>query len=136
MDVSENSGTTKSSILIRFSIINHPFWGTPIFGNTQICNPQKFKGWRAWLSEDILFQASMFFHLIMFRLGSLAEVEGRLDREMVVSPAVSIFSLADFFNESGTLLEVKSEPLLKFEGISRKFEPVNFTSNLVKKNFG
>ena len=24
----------KSSILIGFSIINHPFWGTPIFGNT------------------------------------------------------------------------------------------------------
>ena len=38
MDVSKNSGTPKSSILIRFSIINHPFWGTPIFGNTQ--NPQ------------------------------------------------------------------------------------------------
>ena len=30
MDVSENSGTPKSSILIGFSIINHPFWGTPI----------------------------------------------------------------------------------------------------------
>ena len=27
-------GTPKSSILIGFSIINHPFWGTPIFGNT------------------------------------------------------------------------------------------------------
>ena len=26
----------KSSILIGMSIINHPFWGTPIFGNTQI----------------------------------------------------------------------------------------------------
>ena len=26
-------GTPKSSILTRFSIINHPFWGTPIFGN-------------------------------------------------------------------------------------------------------
>ena len=26
----------KSSILIGFSIINHPFWDTPIFGNTQI----------------------------------------------------------------------------------------------------
>ena len=26
--VSPNSGTPKSSILIRFSIINHPFWGT------------------------------------------------------------------------------------------------------------
>ena len=24
---------SKSSILIRFSIINHPFWGTPILGN-------------------------------------------------------------------------------------------------------
>ena len=36
MDVSENSGTPKSSILIGFSIINHPFWGTPISGNTHI----------------------------------------------------------------------------------------------------
>ena len=36
MDVSENSGTPKSSILIRFSIINHPFWGAPILGNTHI----------------------------------------------------------------------------------------------------
>ena len=33
MDISENSGTSKSSILIGFSIIlNHPFWGCfPIF---------------------------------------------------------------------------------------------------------
>ena len=34
--VSENSGTPKSSILIEFSITNHPFWGTPIFGNTHV----------------------------------------------------------------------------------------------------
>ena len=26
----------KSSILIGFSIINHPFWGAPIFGNTHM----------------------------------------------------------------------------------------------------
>ena len=26
----------NSSILVGFSIRNHPFWGTPIFGNTQI----------------------------------------------------------------------------------------------------
>ena len=32
----QNRGTPKSSILIGFSIINHPFWGTPIFGNTHI----------------------------------------------------------------------------------------------------
>ena len=31
MGVSKNSGTPKSSILIGFSIINHPFWGTPIY---------------------------------------------------------------------------------------------------------
>ena len=37
MDVSENRGTPKSSIVIGFSIINHPFWGLPIFGNTHIC---------------------------------------------------------------------------------------------------
>ena len=36
MGVSENSGTPKSSILIGFSIINHPFWVTTIFGNTHI----------------------------------------------------------------------------------------------------
>ena len=35
--VSENRGfPLKSSILIGFSIINHPFWGTLIFGNTQM----------------------------------------------------------------------------------------------------
>ena len=33
---SKNSGTLKSSILIGFSIINHPFWSTPVVGNTHI----------------------------------------------------------------------------------------------------
>ena len=36
MGVSKNSGTPKSSILIGFSIINHPFWSTTILGNTHI----------------------------------------------------------------------------------------------------
>ena len=39
MGVSKNSGTPKSSILIGFSIINHPFWGTLISGNTHM-NPK------------------------------------------------------------------------------------------------
>ena len=35
MDVSENNGNPKIiHILIGFSIINHPFWGTPTYGNT------------------------------------------------------------------------------------------------------
>ncbi len=46
LGVSKNNGTPKSSILIGFSIINHPFWGTPIFGNIHLffslilCNKQ------------------------------------------------------------------------------------------------
>ena len=49
MAVSENRGTPKSSMLIGFSIINHPFWGTTIFGNTHIlfqlesAKPQSFQ---------------------------------------------------------------------------------------------
>ena len=34
LGVSLNAGTPKSSIVIGISMINHPFWGTPIFGNT------------------------------------------------------------------------------------------------------
>ena len=41
MGISKNRGTPKSSILIGFSIINHPFGGknTTIFGNTHIHIP-------------------------------------------------------------------------------------------------
>ena len=38
MGVSLNVGTPKSSILIGFSIINHPFWGTTILGNPHMSN--------------------------------------------------------------------------------------------------
>ena len=33
LGVSKNRCTPKSSIFIGFSLINHPFWCTPIFGN-------------------------------------------------------------------------------------------------------
>ena len=38
LDVSENSGVSPQIIhlFIGLSIINHPFWGTPIFGNTHL----------------------------------------------------------------------------------------------------
>ena len=39
LGVSKNRGTPKSSILIGFSIMNHPFWGTPIFGNIHLSFP-------------------------------------------------------------------------------------------------
>ena len=49
MGVSKNRGTPESSILIGFSIINHPFWGTIIFGGPPIFrsnsqNQQKWPG--------------------------------------------------------------------------------------------
>ena len=42
MSVSVNGGTSKSSILIRFSIIIHPCWDIPIFGNSHIPFGQRF----------------------------------------------------------------------------------------------
>jgi hypothetical protein len=32
MEVSINGGSPKSSILVGFSFINHPFWGASIHG--------------------------------------------------------------------------------------------------------
>ena len=49
MDVSENSGTPKSSILIGFSIINHPFRGTLIFGSTHMSKGER----TPFLSKEI-----------------------------------------------------------------------------------
>ena len=61
MGVSLNGGTPKSSILIGFSIINHPFWGTPIFGNTHIVQ-NIYTHWRHRFNVDSL---SMFVPLMI-----------------------------------------------------------------------
>ena len=54
MGVSKNNGTPKSSILIGFSIINHPFWGTPIFGNPHmICIDDIFCAPTGRLAEEV-----------------------------------------------------------------------------------
>ena len=36
MDVSKNRGFSKSSILIRFSTVNHPFWGFSMLGDFEV----------------------------------------------------------------------------------------------------
>ena len=51
MDVSKNRGTPRSSILIGFSIITHPFWGTPIL-ETSI--------WSIWLVRSAITCLSFF----------------------------------------------------------------------------
>ena len=58
MGVSKNSGTPKSSIFIGFSIINHPFWDTPIFWNTHIYMLfWIFCSWKAVCSNLVTFSA-------------------------------------------------------------------------------
>ena len=52
MGVSKNTGTPKSSILIGFSIINHPFWGTIIFGNTLIYKVLYIPGGAGFLNHQ------------------------------------------------------------------------------------
>ena len=58
MGVSKNSGTPKSSILIGISIINHPFWGTPIFGNTHMVAPPPQKKNTMFRTKTVILGAS------------------------------------------------------------------------------
>ena len=57
MGVSKNRGTPKSSILIRFSIINHPFWGTPIFWK----HPYGYQTW--WFGKCNYIHSSKYGHV-------------------------------------------------------------------------
>ena len=57
----KNRGTPKSAILRRFSIVNHPFWGTPIFRNIhmKLLNQPKKNMVAWWVSRanDLLKRA-------------------------------------------------------------------------------
>ena len=59
MGVSKNSGTPKPSILIGFSIINHPFWGTPIFGNTHMVSTHYLQGFHTCWVVQIFFPSTV-----------------------------------------------------------------------------
>ena len=54
MVISWNRYTLKSSILLGFSIINHLFWGTHIYGNLQMGMVQKPWDDMAWEKNDLL----------------------------------------------------------------------------------
>ena len=68
LGVSKNGGTPKSSILIGFSIINHLFWGTPIFGNTHILKWSTFElfGFRKSMQE-LIKEALNFRNLMTWK---------------------------------------------------------------------
>ena len=71
LGVSENGGTPKSSILIGFSIINHPFWGTTIFGNIHFVVNEKKTGaaffqthqTKMYVEQILSWLASMRIHV-------------------------------------------------------------------------
>ena len=58
LGVSKNNGTPKSSISMGFSIINHPFWGTIIFGLTPIYiqHWQSISGWKNFYLTDFVLE--------------------------------------------------------------------------------
>ena len=78
LGVSKNNGTPKSSILIGFSIINHPFWGTPIFGNTH------------------LFQGG--YILVVFNIGNLKNMMLVYTNMLPFLGGFGKFSRGDVFN--------------------------------------
>ena len=78
MDVSENGGTPQSSILIGFSIINHPFWDTPIFGNTHMVNGSYLLKYREIISSPVRFGniATEICHLLQEDSANSAKIRG------------------------------------------------------------
>ena len=69
MGVSKNRGTPKSSILIGFSIINHPFWGvSPYFWkhpHVRFIFFLEFVDPKNWRGEDESNLISIFFWFVL-----------------------------------------------------------------------
>ncbi len=84
-----NGKTPKSAILIGFSIINHPFWSTPIFGNIHIVSLHDelhdflqdfwpFREWviyRSWGNQLFFFQGFKVENLPNLRQSRIFLVE-------------------------------------------------------------
>ena len=95
MDVSENNGTPKSSILIGFSIINHPFWGTLIFGNTHMEHNPGGLDLIVFLSKWVIcrFHVSLPGCIANLPVGSPQMV---VKSKGIFSPIFSYFRLRDY----------------------------------------
>ncbi len=80
MGVSTNRGTPKSWISRGFSIISHPFWGNPIFGNTHLENLEVCTGapgfWNASKKTTIWQEIVATDDLRQVKVGSLEPTSG------------------------------------------------------------
>ena len=71
MGVSKNNGIPKSSISIGSSIINHPFWGTPIFGNTHMKLIQKSMGLESLSGWWFLVSTNPLWKSMLVKMGGI-----------------------------------------------------------------
>jgi len=90
-------GTPKSSILIGFSIINHPFWGTTIFGNThKDFYVASFGKNHPTGSRDSLQLPQLEIHLEVFKLAS--RIFMKINRSGFTSKLAKACSVARHLN--------------------------------------
>ena len=95
-----NGGTHKSSILIGFSVINHPFWGTTIYGNTHI----SLESSEHFAVENKKRRGSSHWHLLVWFHDGL------------FSHIILVFSFETYFNQGpGLLLRLHSWTMFNSE---------------------
>ena len=92
MGVSKYRGTHKSSILTGFSIINHPFSGTPIFGNTHM-----------------VIRESADFHFFFPRMFMFFQVPGSRKCGLNDPPSQMMVSGGDLGGQLGTTKKVMKD---------------------------
>ena len=102
----------KSSILIRISIINHPFWGTPTFGSTHILRAEKTvmnfhgfclgsKGSCWWLSFNQILKNTLV------KMGSSSTIfRGEHNKTYLKAPSWDIFRIKNMVSLQLTILVV------------------------------
>ena len=110
MGVSENGGCfpSKSSILIGFSIINHPFWDTPILGNPHLGKLKKNSPTQIQINyiRPTFESFALGVHHIYIAWGTRRIVVDRL-------PKLSDTDLSWYFTLSNTVtISEKSEKML------------------------
>ena len=134
MGVSKNNGIPKSPILIGFSIINHPFWGTPIFGNIHIyiyINIYIYKYIYIYILYFFLFLAC-FFLIFFFELEDITQISGV--KRMALSQNIGLEVLLVSYSKGSSTIIFVGELLIHIDSsyILRK-NPLLFQCNDIRK---
>ncbi len=109
MGVSKKNGTPKSSIWIGVSIVNHPFWGTPIFGKHPYVSSDQIPQAQWGHDPNILSTVQSFFYYIgIARLASRAVAASLLTSKVdkFVSPISNMDTRRHIIPEHGCCFEM------------------------------